>query len=97
MIQGFQLKGGAEYELWTATWRPERLISQRLFGLSRGINTLIAYGIAKHKMNVKGWRNNKKGEEERGWKWFGLQLQQSRNIELPEALQGHSHWYECYF
>lgn len=30
------------------------LISQRLFGLSHGINTLIAYGIAKHKMNVKG-------------------------------------------
>lgn len=42
------------------------LISQRLFGLSHGINTLIAYGIAKHKMNVKGSRNNKKREEERG-------------------------------
>lgn len=42
------------------------LISRRLFGLSHGINTLIAYGIAKHKMNVKGSRNNKKREEERG-------------------------------
>lgn len=50
------------------------LISRRLFGLSHGINTLIAYGIAKHKMNVKGSRNNKKREEERGWKWLGLRL-----------------------
>lgn len=30
------------------------LIFQKLFPLSLSINTLIAKGIAKHKMNVKG-------------------------------------------
>lgn len=79
--------GGSD--VWTASSRMStaELIFQKPFALSLSINTLIAKGIAKHKMNVKGWRNNKKGEEERRWKYFG---QQTINTELPKALQEDS-------
>ncbi len=54
-------------DVWTASTQMSTagLIFQKRFPLSPSINTLIAHGIAKHKMNVKGWRNNKKGKEER--------------------------------
>lgn len=54
-------------DVWTASTQMSTagLIFLKRFPLSPSINTLIAQGIAKHKMNVKGWRNNKKGKEER--------------------------------
>lgn len=83
--------GGSD--VWTASNRMStaKLIFQKLFPLSPSINTLIAKGIAKHKMNVKGWRNNKKGKEERRWKYLG---QRTSNTELPKALQEAFPWYE---
>lgn len=84
--------GSRGSDVWTASTRmsTEELIFQKRFPLSLSINTLIAKGIAKHKMNVRGWRNNKKGQEERRWKYLG---QQTSNTELLKALQEVSPWY----